>query len=92
MRRFNEALSVATAITFSRAIPANAYRHILPTSTFAGLRAVQIEIEVQPTKTPWSPSEILKRLNEDPGICGWVEGNSGTFLQLEVYEQARNSD
>ena len=84
MRRSHDALSVATAITLSYAIPANGFRHLFPTSTFAGLRAAQIGIEIHPTTIPWSPSDILKRLSEDPGICGWVEGNSGMFLQLEV--------
>ena len=84
MRRSYDAPSVATAIALSYAIPANAYRHKLPMSTFAGLRAAQIGFEVLPTTTPWSPSEILRRLSEDPGICGWVEGNSGKFLQLEL--------
>ena len=85
IRRFHDALSVATAITLSCTIPANAYRHIPPTSTFAGLRAAQIGIEVHPTNIEWNPSGILKRLSEDPAICGWVEGNSGTFFQLEKY-------
>ena len=88
MRNFHDASSVAIAITLFYAIPANAYRHLFPTPTFAGLKAAQIGIGVHPTTIPWSPSEILRRLSEDPGICGWVEGNSGTFLQLEVRQRA----
>ena len=28
-----------------------------------------------PTANPWSPAEIIKRINGDPAICGFVEGN-----------------
>ncbi len=46
-----------------------------PTPTFAGLRDAQaVEVEVLPTSNPWSPSEILKRLNGDDAVCGWIDG------------------
>ncbi|KAL8778173.1 MAG: hypothetical protein Q9213_007534 [Squamulea squamosa] len=54
---------------------AKAMQAILPTPTFAGLRAAQADVGIQPTSAPWR-SEILKRLIGDPAICGWVEGKS----------------
>ncbi|KAI4236844.1 MAG: hypothetical protein L6R40_006033 [Gallowayella cf. fulva] len=48
---------------------------LLATPTFAGLRAAQIDLGIEPTSAP-HPHEILKRLSGDPAICGWIEGNS----------------
>lgn len=65
---------------------ATATRPLLPTSTFAGLRAAQADLEMQPTPTPWSQAEVWKRLvrlSGDPDICGWVEGNQGELGETE---------
>lgn len=53
---------------------------LLPTPTAAGLNVNYGEIEILPTSYPGSPSELFKRLNGDPAICGWVEGNGGELL------------
>ena len=52
------------------------YRPALPTPTFAGLRAAQLDLEIKPTPGPVGSSELLKRLSGDPAICGWVEGQA----------------
>ncbi len=57
---------------------AEAMRDILPTPTFAGLRAAQVDLGIEPTSAPHR-HEIMKRLNGDPAICGWVEGNSSMY-------------
>jgi len=47
-----------------------------PTPTVAGFEDARFgEIEILPTSNPWSPSELFKRLNGNPAICGWVEGD-----------------
>ena len=61
----------------------NGYRHLVPTPVVAGLRAAQIDIEIRPTASLWSPSEIVRRLSGDAGICGWVEGDSSKSLRLQ---------
>ncbi|KAL9608373.1 MAG: hypothetical protein Q9167_006787 [Letrouitia subvulpina] len=70
--------SLYTVVIPLFAASAICYRHGLPTPTLAGLKAAQVEFEVRPTYNPWSPSEIFKRFAGDPGICGWVEGDSDT--------------
>ncbi|KAL8714394.1 MAG: hypothetical protein Q9220_001727 [cf. Caloplaca sp. 1 TL-2023] len=51
-------------------------RPLLPTATFAGLRAAQVDLDVAPTPAPRMGFDILKRLNGDPAVCGWVEGQA----------------
>ena len=55
--------------------PVNGLHDAFPTPTFAGMRAAQVGLDLQPTANPGSPSELLRRLNGDPAICGWVDGN-----------------
>ena len=56
---------------------------VLPTPTFAGLRAAQDDIGIIPTSPP-RRQEILKRFGGDPAICGWVEGNAGKHRKMET--------
>lgn len=76
--------NTALSLLLSLAAFASGYRLGVPTPVPAGLRAAQIDIEIRPTATPWSPSEILRRLSGDAGICGWVEGNSSRSLTLRA--------
>lgn len=72
--------SVILTVAFAFTDFARCYQRLLPMPTFEGLRAAQVESELRPTPNPWSPSEILKRLSGDPGICGWVEGSSNNTV------------
>ncbi|KAL8876986.1 MAG: hypothetical protein Q9198_004910 [Flavoplaca austrocitrina] len=54
-------------------------RDMFPTPTFAGLRAAQVDLGIEPTLAP-RQHEILKRLSGDPAICGWVEGSSNNTV------------
>lgn len=60
----------------------------LPTPTAAGLNLNYGEIEILPTSYSGSPSQLFKRLNGDPAICGWVEGNAGE-LPFNLTKRAR---
>ncbi|KAI4272183.1 MAG: hypothetical protein LQ337_005466 [Flavoplaca oasis] len=59
---------------------------MFPTPTFAGLRAAQVDLGIEPTSAP-PQHEILKRLSGDPAICGWVEGNSSMFQKKTGYNK-----
>lgn len=54
----------------------------LPTPTSKGLNGNYGEIEILPTSYPGSPSQLFKRLNGDPAICGWIEGNAGEYCTV----------
>ena len=69
---------VVAGILFAQA--GRASPGLLPTPTAAGLNVNYGEIELLPTSYPGSPSELFRRLNGDPAICGWVEGNAGELL------------
>ena len=56
-------------------------QQVLPVRTAEGLRALQPELDVISTARPRIPSELLKRLTGDPGICGWVDGDGSKFLR-----------
>ncbi len=61
-----------------------------PTPTVIGLAKQALgEIEVLPTSFPWSPSVLFKRLEGDPAICGWVEGDPSKLLQRSTMTQRR---
>ncbi|KAL8836094.1 MAG: hypothetical protein Q9170_003042 [Blastenia crenularia] len=66
---------------FSLAPLGNAMQHMLPTPTFAGLRAAQADLGLKPTPPPDYSSELLKRLNGDPAVCGWVEGSEIVMVE-----------
>ncbi|KAL8947892.1 MAG: hypothetical protein Q9222_005867 [Ikaeria aurantiellina] len=51
-------------------------RPLVPTATFAGLRAAELDLDMEPTPAPQIDFDILKRFNGDPAICGWVEGQA----------------
>ena len=56
---------------------------IQPTPTVVGLNDRNWgEIEILPTSNPSSPLELFKRLNGDPAICGYVEGNASELPQI----------
>ena len=84
MREHSPSFSVILAAAFVFTDFTKGYQSLLPTPTFAGLQVAQVESELRPTPNPWSPSEILKRLSGDPGICGWVEGSSSNFSGWEL--------
>ena len=88
MRPIHRIFPVTLSIGALLSIPANSYQPVLPTPTFAGLRAAQVELEAFPTPNPWNPSEILRRLSGDSGICGWVEGNSSRSLHTGIASKA----
>lgn len=62
----------------------NALQHLLPTPTFAGLRAAQVDLEIEPTPDPLSPHRVEKRLNGNPAICGYVEGDESMFGEIHA--------
>ena len=70
-----EEYAVVFLLSWFLSRPVNSLRYAVPTPTFAGLRAAQVGVEILPTANPWSPSELWRRLNGDPAICGWVNGN-----------------
>lgn len=63
--------------------PGDAVQPLLPTATFAGLRAAQADLGMKPTSPPKHPSELMKRLSGDPAICGWVEGSESKSAEDE---------
>lgn len=76
------------------AISAASHRYLLPTPTLGDSRAAhaQVDFEIRPTPNPWSSSELLKRLSGDPGICGWIEGNSSEFADTICRPHLRDPD
>lgn len=56
----------------------------VPTLTVVGWNQGDASLDMLPTSRPWSPAELIKRLNGDPAICGYVDGDpSGLTLRSQ---------
>lgn len=51
-------------------------RFVIAAPTLAVVRPAKIHLETHTTINSWNPFEILRRIDGDPRVCGWIDGDS----------------
>lgn len=60
----------------THAVCAVGSRFVIPAPTLAVVRPAKIQFAIHTTINSWKSFEILRRIDGDPGVCGWIDGDS----------------